>query len=82
MQAARIVVGEDGSALHNVAFAESGLTLGVLTTPERDNLYHLTLCQIKDHRLAFCPLAETDAPEQIKVRLDDFLNTLEAGADL
>ncbi|CAM3247149.1 glycosyltransferase 61 family protein [Asticcacaulis taihuensis] len=54
MQSARIIVGEDGSALHNIIFSEPGARLGVLSLPERTNLWHLSLCHVLGHQLSYC----------------------------
>lgn len=82
MQGARIVVGEDGSALHNVAFCRPGAALGVLSTPERDNLYHFSICQIRGHKVGYCPVADGLSDDAAATVLDDFLDVLEAEADL
>jgi len=42
-QGARVVVGEDGSALHNVAFSEPGCTLGVISESARFSPLHASL---------------------------------------
>ena len=73
MQNARLVVGEDGSALLNVVFAKPGLTIGVLTEAGHDNLFHIAIAQMRGHRLAFHPVSDGDG-------LDDFLDAMEIGA--
>jgi hypothetical protein len=50
---ARIVIGEDGSALHNIVFAEPGCVLGVINTSSRPNLWHLGICEVLGHRLSY-----------------------------
>ena len=70
MQNARIVVGQDGSALLNAVFAKPGLTIGVLNTAGYDNLLHMGIAQIRGHRLAFHPIEDSDG-------LADFLVALE-----
>ena len=76
MRTARIVVGEDGSALHNIIFCEEGARLGVLTLPERSNLWHLGICQILNHKIAYCGLPE-EGNFDLSI-LDQFLNRLES----
>jgi hypothetical protein len=53
MRSARIVVGEDGSGLHNIIFAEPECTLGVISVPDRVNLWHLAMCQAMGHRMSY-----------------------------
>lgn len=55
---ARIVIGEDGSGLHNIMFSEPGALLGVISFRERVNFWHLSICQELGHRL--CYIAATD----------------------
>lgn len=77
MEGARIVVGEDGSALHNIAFAEPGARLGVLSLPDRANLWHYGICHILQHRLAyFYPQSELEAAADLAA-FHDFLDILE-----
>ncbi len=71
MREAKIVVGEDGSALHNVVFGQSGLRLGVISLANRDNLWHLGICQIMSHRISYC-----FANEGGEVDLEKFTNFL------
>jgi capsular polysaccharide biosynthesis protein len=52
-QRARLVVGEDGSGLHNIMFAEPGCVLGVIGVPDRINLWHMGICQTLGHRVAY-----------------------------
>ncbi|MGC4106921.1 MAG: glycosyltransferase 61 family protein [Thermomicrobiales bacterium] len=52
-RAARIVLGEDGSGLHNIIFSEPGCALGVISVPDRINLWHLGLCQAMRHRISY-----------------------------
>lgn len=78
MRQARIVLGEDGSALHNIVFCSPGAKLGVLSLPERNNLWHLGICQLLDHRIAYLNLpAEPDADLDINV-FNAFIDNLEA----
>ncbi|ESQ73632.1 DUF563 domain-containing protein [Asticcacaulis sp. AC402] len=78
MKTARIVVGEDGSALHNIVFAPKGARLGVLNLPERDNLWHLGLCQMLGHNLAYLDVpADPEWPLDLG-RFNQLLDALEA----
>ncbi len=54
-RAARIVLGEDGSGLHNVMFAEPGCVLGVISVLDRINLWHMAICQHLGHKLCYVP---------------------------
>jgi len=75
MREARVVVGEDGSALHNVIFSVPGARLGILTLPERTNMWHLGICQLLEHKCAYYQLP--DSPETA-VDLDAFGGFLDA----
>lgn len=77
MQTARIVVGEDGSALHNIIFAPPGARLGVLSLPERNNLWHLGICQLLGHRIGYCYLPSAVDADMDLTEIDDFIDTLE-----
>ena len=57
---AKIVVGEDGSALHNVIFSAPGTRLGVLMNPGRSNLWHAGLCHLLGLQIAYAPLQATE----------------------
>ncbi|EGF93568.1 hypothetical protein ABI_20080 [Asticcacaulis biprosthecium C19] len=77
MKTARIVVGEDGSALHNIVFAPKGAGLGVLNLPGRDNLWHLGLCQMLGHKAAYLDLpADPEWPLDLG-RFNQLLDALE-----
>jgi hypothetical protein len=65
MRSARIVVGEDGSGLHNIIFAEPECTLGVISVPDRVNLWHLAMCQAMGHRLSY--VAADILPDKTRV---------------
>jgi hypothetical protein len=49
---ARCIVGEDGSALHNIIFSQPGAVLGVINTRGRVNYWHAGICHLLGHRLA------------------------------
>lgn len=53
---AKVVVGEDGSALHNVIFSAPGARLGVLMHTDRTNLWHAGICHLLGHQIAYAPL--------------------------
>jgi hypothetical protein len=53
---AKVIVGEDGSALHNIIFSTPGTRLGVLMDPQRSNLWHAGICHLLGHRLAYAQL--------------------------
>jgi len=53
MRSARIVLGEDGSGLHNIVFADSGCVLGVISMPDRPNLWHMAISQAMGHRISY-----------------------------
>jgi hypothetical protein len=50
---ARIVLGEDGSGLHNIMFGEPGCVLGVVSVPDRINLWHMAICQNLNHQICY-----------------------------
>ena len=50
---ARAILGEDGSGLHNIIFSEPGCRLGVVSIPERVNLWHLGICEQLEHSIAY-----------------------------
>ena len=74
---ARAIIGEDGSGLHNVIFAEPGCVLGVIGVPERTNLWHLGICELLGHRSAYIQ-ACFDANGQRMVRAVDASDLLSA----
>lgn len=57
---AKIVAGEDGSALHNVIFSAPGTRLGVLMEAGRCNLWHAGICHLLGHQIAYAPLQTTE----------------------
>jgi capsular polysaccharide biosynthesis protein len=77
MEQARVVVGEDGSALHNIVFAEPGARLGVLSLPDRANLWHYGICHILGHRLAYFYSRSETEPSVDIAAFHDFLDVLE-----
>jgi capsular polysaccharide biosynthesis protein len=50
---ARIVIGEDGSALHNIIFSAPGAIVLVLSVPGRMNLWHLGICETMGHKVTY-----------------------------
>ncbi|MDW8313492.1 MAG: glycosyltransferase 61 family protein [Rhodovarius sp.] len=80
---ARVVVGPDGSGLHNILYAHPGAALGVIAQPERVNLWHAAFCQELGHRIGFL-LTSAGEPESRVVEEAAFhalLDELEAAAD-
>jgi capsular polysaccharide biosynthesis protein len=63
-QAARVVLGEDGSGLHNVMFGEPGCVLGVISVFDRINLWHMAICQHLGHKL--CYIAARKASDGVR----------------
>jgi hypothetical protein len=56
---ATVVVGQDGSALHNVIFCRPGTVLGVISLQERCNLWHASISQAMGIRLAYVQVNKT-----------------------
>ena len=50
---ARMVVGQDGSALHNILHAAPGAGLGVIGLPERRNYWHFAFTEAMGHHVGF-----------------------------
>ncbi len=74
---ARIVVGEDGSALHNVIFSAAGARLGVLMDEHRDNLWHAGICHLLGHQIAYAPLPRSlDSQGASLSQVSDFVRAL------
>jgi capsular polysaccharide biosynthesis protein len=74
---ARAILGEDGSALHNIIFAEPGCVLGVIGVPERLNLWHLGICEAMGHRVAYTQ-ARLDEKGQRVVQLAEISEMISA----
>ncbi|WP_298327817.1 glycosyltransferase 61 family protein [Asticcacaulis sp.] len=78
MREARIVIGEDGSALHNIVFAQPGIRLGVLSLRHRNNLWHYGIAHIKQGHVAYI-FPENHTPKHIEVStFHEFVDALEA----
>ena len=60
---AEVVVGEDGSGLHNAIFAPPGLTM-IVVSMLRTNLHHASIANVKGHRIAYLN-AECTTPGQL-----------------
>ena len=73
---ADIVVGQDGSALHNVIFCRKGTHLGVINLPERCNLWHASICDALGHRIAYAEASESAGVKQL--HLGEFRQLLSA----
>lgn len=50
---AKMIVGEDGSALHNVVLSPNSCSIVAVTPNARMNLWHGSLCAAMGHRIAF-----------------------------
>lgn len=50
---AKIIVGLDGSGLHNIMFSGNASTLGVIDWASRRNLWHIAFCESLGHKVAF-----------------------------
>lgn len=75
---ARIVLGEDGSGLHNVIFAERGCRLGVISPWTRQNLWHAAICQILEHRISYMRASKSSIADETLYK--DLLDRLEMHA--
>lgn len=74
---ARIIIGEDGSGLHNIVMCESrNVTLGVLGTSERTNMWHLSICDALNYKIAYLQATELEPGNHV---IDDrsFLDYLD-----
>jgi hypothetical protein len=77
LRSAKIVVGEDGSALHNVIFARNSCALVVVLSDQRMNMWHGSFCSAMGHRVAFIRSLPGDGSGQI-VPLQDLEETIKA----
>lgn len=73
---AKIVVGEDGSALHSIMLANPGAILGILMLPDRLNLWHAGICEAAGHRLAYHRLAGEDLTAEAIREIVSFAESL------
>lgn len=67
--AAEIIVGDDGSGLHNCIFAPRGTPMLVLNF-NRINLFHATLAQAMGHRLAFLDSTHASSESGARYHID------------
>lgn len=75
IQNASIVIGQDSSALHNVAFV--GRDLVVIETAPRGNLLHLSIQEATGFRILYIKADEVDGKWQLDTnRLSSLLNDL------
>lgn len=83
-QDARLIVGEDGSGLHNIIFTEPGATLGVINSHDRINLWHLGLCETLGHRISYIlskPIGEDERQRYVdEAMFNNFLDGVENAA--
>ena len=56
----RIIIGEDGSALHSIIFSRKQIRLIVLMSPNRMNLWHAGICEILDHQISYMEALKID----------------------
>ena len=84
MRRARIIVGEDGSGLHNIIFSEPGAVLGVISVPDRINLWHVGICRGMGHHLSCIgsDVSEDGARVVNQTAYTAFLDELEGMASL
>jgi hypothetical protein len=78
---ADIIVGQDGSGLHNIIFCEKpGVKLGVIGTTDRTNMWHISICDALDHKVAFMNAEKSIfGGETVKLeRLNEFIDSVEA----
>lgn len=78
---ASIIFGQDGSGLHNIIFcAKERLKLGVIGTKDRVNMWHLSICDALNHKIAYMTAKETiSGVETVDLdQLNWFLDSLES----
>lgn len=74
---AKVVVGEDGSALHNIIFSPPGTRLGVLMHANRTNLWHAGICHLLGHQIAYAQLPDAEgSTSESLARLANFVREL------
>jgi Glycosyltransferase 61 len=66
-KAARVVVGEDGSAMHNVGFCDSGAKVIITARSSRRNVWHVSVTQYAAVRLAYLASAVQDDGYEIDI---------------
>ena len=64
---ARVVIGEDGSALHSLIFTRPGARLGVLMHADRMNLWHAGICDAMGHRIGYCQISDGEGAAEADV---------------
>lgn len=74
LQNAEVIVGEDGSALHNIVFAQRSCLLIVLCTSSRRNFWHASLCSAMGQKLAFVLSAPSEKGDIVLI--DDLKGVL------
>ena len=73
---ARVVIGEDGSALHNIIFSDPGCRLGVISVLNRLNLWHMEFANSMGHNLSYVA-AETKLDGRKVISKASFLEMLD-----
>jgi len=77
LENARVVVGEDGSALHSLVFTRPGARLGILMHADRMNLWHAGICDAMGHRLGYWALGQEGSQAYADIGgLRDFVSQL------
>ena len=59
-KAARVIVGEDGSAMHNVGFCDPGAKVVITARSSRRNVWHVSVTQYASIKLAYLASAVRD----------------------
>ena len=57
--AARLIIGEDGSGMHNSVFSDRHAHIGVISMG-RTNFYHASIANTKRHSVGYLPAVRTD----------------------
>lgn len=77
---ARVIIGQDGSALHNIIFCEYGAALGVIGLRERRNLWHLSMCEALEHHVCYMECDQNGVADLATLR--ELASALEHAAGL
>lgn len=78
---ALIIIGQDGSGLHNIIFCENEqVSLGVISTKERVNMWHISICDALDHKIAYMKTIVSDIGEEFVDinELNEFIDRIES----
>jgi hypothetical protein len=78
-RSARVIIGEDGSALHNVIFSEPGSALGIIGLPVRRNLWHRAICEVMGIWVTYMECDELEGDHiASETQFNNMLDALEA----